>query len=300
MQAFGNGDVYVEKLPPKARHIEVQVVGDGTGEVAHLWERECSLQRNRQKLVEIAPAPGLSAAVREQLLDAALRMARAVNLRSLATFEFLVEHTPENNSGFAFIEANPRLQVEHTVTEEVTGIDLVRTQLDIADGRTLEELGLVAGRAPSPRGVAMEMRVNAETMSADGIVRPAAGVLDAFDPPAGPGVRVDTCGHGGFRVNPRFDSLLAKVIVHVTPRDLAKVAAKARRALSEFRIAGVSTNREFLLNLLSSPGFVSGQWLDSSRQSCVPVRAQPASASVRRILERERTCRASPTIRWPS
>ena len=150
MQAFGNGDVYVEKLLPKARHIEVQVVGDGVGGFAHLWERECSLQRNRQKLVEIAPAPGLSAALREHLLDAALRMARAVNLRSLATFEFLVEHKAKGNSGFAFIEANPRLQVEHTVTEEVTGIDLVRTQLDIADGRTLEELELAGGARPHP------------------------------------------------------------------------------------------------------------------------------------------------------
>jgi acetyl/propionyl-CoA carboxylase alpha subunit len=275
MQAFGNGDVYVERLFPKARHIEVQVIGDGSGEVTHLWERECSLQRNRQKLVEIAPAPGLPAALRERLIDAALRMARAVKLRSLATFEFLVEQETNGHSDFAFIEANPRLQVEHTVTEEVTGIDLVRTQLDIAGGRTLDELGLVAGRVPSPRGIAMQLRVNAETMSTDGIVRPAAGVLDAFDLPAGPGVRVDTCGHGGFRINPRFDSLLAKVIVHVTPADLTKVAAKARRALSEFRISGVSNNREFLLNLLSSPDFVSGQWYtgfieDNLASLCAP------------------------------
>jgi acetyl/propionyl-CoA carboxylase alpha subunit len=289
MQAFGNGDVYVEKLFPKARHIEVQVIGDGTGEVTHLWERECSLQRNRQKLVEIAPAPGLPAALRDRLIDAALRMARAVKLRSLATFEFLVEQEAKDDSAFAFIEANPRLQVEHTVTEEVTGIDLVRAQLDIAGGRTLEDLGLVAWRVPSPRGMAMQLRVNAETMSADGIVRPAAGMLDAFDPPAGPGVRVDTCGHGGFRVNPRFDSLLAKVIVHVAHGDLNTVAAKARRALSEFRISGVSSNREFLLNLLSSPAFVGGHWYtgmieDNLASLCAPSRhprlyGEPSNAS---------------------
>jgi acetyl/propionyl-CoA carboxylase alpha subunit/acetyl-CoA carboxylase carboxyltransferase component len=260
MQAFGNGDVYVETLFSHARHIEVQVIGDGTGEVTHLWERECSLQRNRQKLVEIAPAQGLSMQLRDRLIDASLRMARAVKLRSLATFEFLVEQQASTDSDFAFIEANARLQVEHTVTEEITGIDLVRTQLDIAGRQTLQQLGLLAGDIPSPRGIAMQVRVNAETMSSDGVVRPSIGILEAFDPPAGPGVRVDTCGHGGFRVNPRFDSLLAKVIVHVTPGDLETVAAKARRALSEFRIAGVSSNREFLLNLISSPGFLAGHW----------------------------------------
>jgi acetyl/propionyl-CoA carboxylase alpha subunit len=289
MQAFGNGDVYVEQLFPKARHIEVQIVGDGTGEVTHLWERECSLQRNRQKLIEIAPAPGLSAVLRERLIDAALRMARAVKLRSLATFEFLVEQEANDNSSFAFIEANPRLQVEHTITEEVTGVDLVRTQLELAGGRTLEALDLMTSRVPLPRGMAMQLRVNAETMSADGIVRPAVGVLDAFDPPTGPGVRVDTSGHGGLRVNPRFDSLLAKVIVHVVPGTLSTVTARARRALSEFRISGVSSNREFLLNLLSYPAFVGGHWHtglieDNLAALCAPgqhprLYGEPSSAS---------------------
>ena len=227
--------------------------------------------------------------MRERLIDAALRMARDVKLRSLATFEFLVEQEAKDHSNFAFIEANPRLQVEHTVTEEVTGIDLVRAQLDIAGGRTLEELGLVAARVPSPRGIAMQVRVNAETMSSDGMVRPSAGVLDAFDPPAGPGVRVDTSGHSGLRVNPRFDSLLAKVIVHVTPGDLNTVTAKARRALSEFRISGVSSNREFLLNLLSSPDFAGGHWHtgfieDNLASLCAPgehprLYGEPSNAS---------------------
>jgi len=289
MQAFGNGDVYVEQLFPNARHIEVQIVGDGTGEVTHLWERECSLQRNRQKLIEVAPAPGLSAALRERLIDAALRMARAVRLRSLTTFEFLVEQEAKDNSSFAFIEANPRLQVEHTITEEVTGVDLVHTQLEIASGRTLEALDLMTSRVPLPRGMAMQLRVNAETMSGDGIVRPAGGVLDAFDPPTGPGVRVDTSGHGGLRVNPRFDSLLAKVIVHVVPGSLSTVTARARRALSEFRISGVSSNREFLLNLLSYPAFVGGHWHtglieDNLAALCAPgqhprLYGEPSSAS---------------------
>jgi acetyl-CoA carboxylase carboxyltransferase component/biotin carboxyl carrier protein len=227
--------------------------------------------------VEIAPAPGLSAALRDALIDAALRMARTVKLKSLATVEFLVEQDAGDKAEFAFIEANPRLQVEHTVTEEVTGVDLVRTQLEIADGRTLEQLGLLAPNVPSPRGMAMQLRVNAETMSADGIIRPAAGVLDAFDPPSGPGVRVDTCGHGGFRVNPRFDSLLAKVIVHVASADLSTVVRKAQRALSEFRISGVATNREFLLNLLSNADVVSGRWHtrlieDNLASLCAPNR----------------------------
>ncbi len=260
LQAFGNAEVYVEKLFPAARHIEIQVVGDGSGAVAHLWERECSLQRNRQKLIEIAPAPNLAPALRDRLIDAALRMAKEVKLSSLATFEFLVEQEAGERSAFVFIEANARLQVEHTVTEAITGIDLVRAQLDIAAGRTLAELGLTAARIPPPRGVALQLRVNAETMSGDGTVHPAAGALNAFDPPSGPGVRVDTGAQTGARINPRFDSLLAKVIVHAGAGDLNAVTAKARRALAEFRIAGVASNREFLLNLLAMPEIAAGQW----------------------------------------
>jgi len=281
MQAFGNGDLYLEKVFANGRHIEVQVIGDGAG-VTHLWERECTLQRQRQKLIEIAPAPGLPSVVRDQLIDAALRMARAVKLRSLATIEFLVTHDRKHGASFAFIEANPRLQVEHTVTEEVTGIDLVRTQLDIADGRTLQELGLIG--VPAPRGIAMELRVNAETLSPDGMVRPAGGMLATFEPPAGPGVRVDTGAHGGSRVNPRFDSLLAKVIVHIASGDLGTLAMKGRRALSEFRIAGVASNRDFLLNLLSLPAFVGGDWHtgfieDNLAALCLPPHGEGADAT---------------------
>jgi len=254
LQAFGNGDLYVEKLMPRARHIEVQVIGDGTGDVTHLWERECSLQRSRQKLVEVAPAPGLAVGLRGRLVEASLRMARTVKLRSLGTFEFLV-----GDDGFVFIECNPRIQVEHTVTEEVTGIDLVRTQLRIAEGRTLKALGL-AGEPAAPRGMAMQLRVNAETLAADGTLRPATGTVAAFEVPAGPGVRVDTCGHGGYRVNPRFDSLLAKVIVHVPGPELDPLFSKARRVLAEFRIEGVASNLEFLDRLLSFEPVAQGHW----------------------------------------
>ena len=180
--AFGNGDVYVEQLIRRARHIEIQVIGDGSGEVSHLWERECSIQRRNQKIVEIAPSPTLPTAIRDQLTGAALRLASEVGYRSLGTFEFLVDAS-EGGSGFAFIEANPRLQVEHTVTEEVTGVDLVRAQLQIAGGATLAELGLLQRDIPPPRGFAIQTRITMESMAADGSIRPAGGTLTAFELP---------------------------------------------------------------------------------------------------------------------
>ncbi|TWT15147.1 carboxyl transferase domain-containing protein [Reyranella sp. CPCC 100927] len=251
MQAFGNGDIYVEQLFARARHIEVQVVGDGTGAVSHLWERECSIQRQRQKLIEVAPAPALRPAVRARLLDAAVRLAAAARYRSAGTFEFLVDAGDDGDgAAVAFIEANARLQVEHTVTEEVTGIDLVRAQLDIAGGATLADLGLMQESVPKPRGMAVQVRVNMETMTADGTARPAGGTLTAFEPPSGRGTRVDAFGYAGYRTSPRFDSLLAKVIVHAPSGKFADVAAKAYRALSEFKIVGVPTNIGFLQTLL--------------------------------------------------
>ncbi|MDA0578206.1 MAG: carbamoyl-phosphate synthase large subunit [Verrucomicrobia bacterium] len=273
LKAFGNGDLYVETLLHRGRHVEVQVIGDGTGDVTHLWERECSLQRSRQKLVEVAPAPGLRLELRRQLLEASLRMARAVKLRSLATFEFLVE-----DAGFMFIECNPRIQVEHTVTEEVTGVDLVRVQLQLAEGRTLKALGF-SGEPLAPRGMAIQLRVNAETLTPDGTVLPATGIVEAFEVPAGPGVRVDTCGHGGFRVNPRFDSLLAKVIVHVPGEELETLVSKARRVVSEFRIEGVASNLSFLERLLSFEPVVQGQWYTNLIEDNLAALCAPVSAS---------------------
>src|SRR5581483_4487452 len=174
--AFGDGDLYVETLMLEAHHVEVQVLGDGSGQVVHLWDRECSVQRQRQKLIETAPAASLPRAVREALFDAALRLAAAANYKGLGTIEFLVA---ADASRFAFIEANPRLQVEHTVTEAVTGLDLVRLQLAVASGETLPDLGLTQDSVPAPRGVAVQARVNLETMGADGQVRPSGGTVSA-------------------------------------------------------------------------------------------------------------------------
>ena len=174
--AFGNGDVYVEQLVSTARHIEVQIAGDGSGAVSHLWERDCSIQRRHQKLIEIAPAPGLPAMLRERITAAAIQLARTVRFDNIGTFEFLVDATHlTDDSTFAFIEANPRLQVEHTVTEQVTGIDLVRVQLELAGGASLESLGLLQEDVPAPRGFAIQVRVNMETMTATGDVLPSGG-----------------------------------------------------------------------------------------------------------------------------
>jgi acetyl/propionyl-CoA carboxylase alpha subunit len=254
LSAFGNGDLYVERLFPRARHIEVQVLGDGTGSVTHLWERECSVQRQRQKLIEIAPAPGLPVALRDRLLAAAVRLASAAFYRNAGTFEFLVGDTD-----FAFIEANARIQVEHTVTEEITGIDAIEAQLRLAAGATLAEIGLAQADIPAPRGISMQLRVNLETMTPDGNAKPAGGVLSAYEPPSGAGVRVDGYGYAGYRTSPAFDSLLAKVIVTAPSGRLDDVAGRAGRALAEFRIAGVSTNLPFLQALLRHPVLLAGQ-----------------------------------------
>ena len=258
--AFGNGDVYVEQLIPRARHIEVQVVGDGSGAVSYLGERECSIQRRNQKLVEIAPSPGLSPALRERLSSAAVRLAQEVQYASLGTFEFLVdaEHGGDNAT-FAFIEANARLQVEHTVTEEVTGVDLVKTQLRLAGGSSLADLGLTQERISEPRGFAMQVRINMETIASDGTPRPSGGTLAAFEVPSGPGLRTDTFGYVGYTTSPSFDSLLAKLIGSSPSSDFSDVVTRTYRALCEFKIEGVATNIPFLQSLLRHPAFVKNQ-----------------------------------------
>ena len=253
--AFGNDALYLEELLPRVRHVEVQVVGDGTGAVGQLGERDCSLQRRHQKLIEVAPAPGLANDVRQRLAAAAVRMAAEVRFASVGTFEFLVD--ADRPGTFAFIEANPRLQVEHTVTEELTGVDLVAAQLRLAGGCSLAEVGLRQEDVPRPRGFALQVRVNLETLAADGSVRPSTGLLAAFDVPAGPGVRVDTAGHAGYRSSPNFDSLLAKVIVRSASDDFPAVVAKAYRALCEFRVEGVATNLPFLRNLVRHPALAT-------------------------------------------
>ncbi|MXY54334.1 MAG: ATP-grasp domain-containing protein [Gammaproteobacteria bacterium] len=253
-QAFGSGDLYVEELLPHARHVEVQIVGDGTGAVSHLWDRECSLQRQRQKLIEIAPTFALAEDMREAMLEAATRIASAASYRGVGTIEFLVDGRTDGR--FVFMEANARLQVEHTVTEEVTGLDLVAIQLQIASGATLRDLGLKQSAIPAPRGVAVQARVNLETMTEDGQSRPGGGVLTAYEPPAGPGIRVDGFGYTGYATSPHYDSLLAKVIGHA--HDLPSALRKTGRALAEFKIEGVRSNTGFLAALLDAAPFADG------------------------------------------
>lgn len=243
--AFGSDALYVERLIEQARHIEVQVVGDGEA-VSHLWERDCSLQRRNQKVIEIAPAPGLDLALRQRILDAALTLAGAVAYRGIGTFEFLVD---DARGDFVFMEANPRIQVEHCITEAVTGVDLVQAQLRIAAGARLAELGLAQPAAP--RGFAVQLRVNLETMQADGSARPAGGVISAYEPPSGAGIRVDGYGYAGYATSPSYDSLLAKVIVQ--GEDFPSALRRAYRALCEFRLEGVASNIHFLQNLLRRP-----------------------------------------------
>jgi acetyl/propionyl-CoA carboxylase alpha subunit/acetyl-CoA carboxylase carboxyltransferase component len=248
LAAFGNGDVYAERLVERARHVEVQVLGDATGAVIHLGTRDCSLQRRHQKLVELAPAPDLDDVVRAALHDAAVRLAASVGYRGAGTVEFLVDTAAGT---FAFIEANARLQVEHTVTEEVTGVDLVQAQLRIAAGASLAELGLAT--PPAVRGAAVQLRINREVLAADGTVKPAGGTISALDVPGGPGVRVDTGAAVGDRPSPAFDSLLAKLVVSVPSGRLDDLLGKAARTLRELRVEGVATNAGILRALLERP-----------------------------------------------
>ncbi|HKN00479.1 MAG TPA: carboxyl transferase domain-containing protein [Candidatus Binataceae bacterium] len=257
--AFGNGDVYVEQLMPRARHIEVQIIGDKSGHVSHLWERECSIQRQNQKIVEMAPSPGLSPTLREQILAAAVKLAKEVRYDSLGTFEFLVDASEGGKESFAFIEANPRLQVEHTVTEEVTGVDLVKTQLQLSAGKTLAELGLEQADIPKPRGFAIQTRINMESMRPDGTAKPSGGTLTAFEAPSGPGLRTDSFAYVGYTTNPSFDSLLAKLIAHSPSPDFADAVKRTYRALCEFKIEGVPTNLGFLQSLLQHPEFAANR-----------------------------------------
>lgn len=258
--AFGSDGVYVERLIRNARHIEVQIIGDHHGAISHLWERECSIQRRNQKLIEVAPSPSLNDGLRARIIQAAKDLAAAANYNNLGTFEFLVDGDAKGEaSAFAFIEANPRLQVEHTVTEEVLGVDLVQAQLAVADGATLGSLGLAQAYIPRPRGYAMQLRVNMEVMDEQGTTKPTGGTLGLFDLPAGPGVRVDTFGRSGYKTSAAFDSLLAKVIVHSTGANWSDVVQKAARTLREFRIGGVATNIPFLAAILAHPDFIANR-----------------------------------------
>ncbi|MEC8348472.1 MAG: carboxyl transferase domain-containing protein [Pseudomonadota bacterium] len=278
--AFGIADVYVEAFMAKARHVEVQIIGDEHGAVSNLGERECSAQRRNQKLVEIAPAPALDSGLRDRMIDAATTLAKQEGYQSLGTFEFLV-NSSATGPEFVFIEANARLQVEHTVTEAVTGFDLVQSQIQVAMGASLASLGL--DKPAIPRGFAVQARVNMETLNADGSVWPGSGTLSAYQPPSGPGVRVDGFGYVGYETSTAFDSLLAKVIVAHNAPDFSAVCAKTVRALSEFRIEGVNTNIDFLMNVVDHADFKEGvihtRWVDLNM---APL-AEPSEARQRYV-----------------
>ena len=245
--AFADPHLYVEKVIDPARHVEIQVLGDAHGGVLTLGERECSIQRRHQKLIEESPSPALSPEGREDMEAAAEHAVRTIGYRNAGTFEFLVG--PDGS--FYFIELNARLQVEHPVSELCTGIDIVHEQLRIAAGEPLS----VAGRAPR-RGHAIEIRINAEDPSRN--FAPAPGVVRRFKPPLGPGVRVDTAVEDGSVVPPYYDSLIAKVIVWDADRPAA--IARAVRALGELEVEGVPTTRDVALEILQSGRFGEGDY----------------------------------------
>jgi acetyl-CoA carboxylase biotin carboxylase subunit len=248
--AFGDARLYVEKLVRPARHVEIQVLGDAQGNVLTLGERECSIQRRHQKLIEESPSPALSPETREAMEAAAERSVRTIGYRNAGTFEFLLG--PDQR--FYFIELNARLQVEHPVSELVTGVDLVREQLRIAAGEPLQQ----TGRAPR-RGHAIEIRINAEDPLRD--FAPAPGLISAFRPPLGPGVRLDTFVRDGYTVPPFYDSLLAKLVVWDEERPAA--IARALRALGELSVQGVPTTREAAIEILRTEEFASGRYSTS-------------------------------------
>jgi acetyl-CoA carboxylase biotin carboxylase subunit len=248
--AFGDGTLYVEKVIAPARHVEIQVMCDADGGVLTFGERECSIQRRHQKLIEESPSPALDAELREEMEAAAERACLHIGYRNAGTFEFLVG--PDGS--FSFIELNARLQVEHPVTELVTGLDLVRLQLLVAAGGRLP----LTGRAPRS-GHAIEIRINAEDPSRD--FTPSPGRLTRFRAPLGPGVRVDTFVEDGSVIPPYYDSLIAKVIVRDESRELC--IERARRALRELDVQGVPTTREAAFEILGSDEFRSGEYSTS-------------------------------------
>ena len=245
--AFGDGSLYLEKVVMLARHVEIQVLCDAHGNVLTLGERECSIQRRHQKLVEESPSPALSAETREEMEESVARACGAIGYRNAGTFEFLLG--PEGEP--YFIEVNCRLQVEHPVSELVTGIDVVREQVRIAAGEQLS----VVGRAPR-HGHAIEVRINAEDTTRG--FAPAPGLVTRFHPPLGPGVRVDTAIEDGLEIPPYYDSMIAKVIVHDDNRPAA--IARTIRALEELTVEGIPTTRELALDVLRSERFAAGDY----------------------------------------
>ena len=246
LSAFGNGDVYVEKYLEHPRHVEIQIMGDQHGRVMHLGERDCSVQRRHQKLIEESPSPALTPELRDQMGSAAVSLAAAIGYVGAGTIEFLLD----TDGSFYFMEMNTRIQVEHPVTEMVTGFDLVKEQVRVAAG---EPLSFPAGFS-GLRGHAIECRVNAEDPYRN--FQPSPGLITAYHPPGGPGVRVDTHVYAGYRVPPHYDSLLAKVIVH--GRDRHEALRRMGQALDSFILEGITTTIPFLARVIRHPDFMAG------------------------------------------
>ena len=248
--AFGDPMVYLEQAVLNPRHIEVQILADQHGSVMHLFERDCSMQRRHQKVIELAPAPNLPAELRDQMCADAVAFARSIDYTYAGTVEFLLDE----RGHYVFIEMNPRIQVEHTVTEEITDVDLVASQLRIADGETLADLGLSQDTLQI-RGAAMQCRITTED-PANGF-RPDTGRITSYRSPGGAGIRLDGATHLGAEIGAHFDSLLVKLTCR--GRDYAAAVARSRRALAEFRVRGVSTNIPFLLAVVNDPDFRAGR-----------------------------------------
>ena len=247
LAAFGSGEVYIEKYLARPRHIEIQVMGDTHGKVMHLCERDCSVQRRHQKLVEEAPSPVVDQTLRQDIGDAAVKLASAIGYVGAGTIEFLLDE----DGSFYFMEMNTRIQVEHPVTEMCTNFDLVKEQISVASGAPLS----FVMNGHRLRGHAIECRVNAEDPSRN--FQPSPGLITAYHPPGGPGVRVDTHIYAGYTVPPYYDSLLAKVIVHGNTR--TEALARMRQALDSFIIEGVTTTIPFLGRVMRHPDFVAGK-----------------------------------------
>jgi acetyl-CoA carboxylase biotin carboxylase subunit len=257
--AFNDDTVFLESLVQQARHIEVQILGDGEGKVVCMGERECSIQRRRQKLIEEAPAPGLDEELRGRIHEAALKLGRALRYRSLGTVEFLLDKKDK----FYFIEVNPRIQVEHPVSEAVMGLDLVKAQLSIALGEPMQSYP----ERMAPRGAAIEARILAEDTQAGFL--PSTGEILYLKEPGGPGVRVDSALYQGMNVGAEYDSLLAKVIAWGENRPVA--IQRLRRALHEFQIGGLSTDIDFVLQIIDSPQFLRGEVSTTYLETFEPV-----------------------------
>jgi len=246
--AFKDSKLYVEKFIERPRHVEVQILADSHGHVIHLWERDCTLQRRHQKLIEETPCPSISDSTRDYICRAAVKLARAVGYRNAGTFEFIVDR----NGKYYFIEGNARLQVEHPVTEMVTGVDLVKEQLRIASGESLD----IRQKKVKISGSSIECRINAEDTT-NGFT-PSVGVITTFRAPGGPGVRLDTHVHHGCEISPHYDPMIGKLIVHGSSREEAIACMK--RALSEFVIDGVKTTIPLCREIFSDANFLKGEF----------------------------------------